>query len=351
MGTFQRATKRQARLRLGISAPSGGGKSYSGLLIATELAQGGKIAAIDTERGSLSKYSNQFEFDVLELESYEPATYVKAIQAAEREGYSVILIDSLSHAWIGRGGALEMVDNAATRNRGENRFTAWREVTPQHNALVEAMLQSKCHLIATMRAKTEYVMEEYTDKHGNKKTKPVKVGLAPVQRDGMEYEFDVMCDMDVDHNMMVSKTRCPELDGKIFNKPGADVGRILLDWLTDGAPMTERPAPTPAPTNGTQQPDDMDEKKGLLEKCQKIESELGLNGFTKKSMKDAGYTSLTKCPVSALTAVHGELTSRYVAAQKTVEADAPFDMDAPEPADEQQPEPADVATTDDAPEW
>lgn len=239
MGMFKRATKEQARLRLGIAAPSGGGKSYSGLRIATHLAQGGRIAAIDTERGSLSKYSNLFEFDVIELDSFEPQNYIDAIHAAEREGYAVVLIDSLSHAWMGKGGALEQVDQAALKNRCENRFTAWRQVTPQHDALVEAMLQSRCHIIATMRAKTEYVMEEYTDANGRKKTKPVKVGLAPVQRDGMEYEFDVMADMDVDHNLMVSKTRCPALDGKVFHKPGDDIARVLLEWLTDGMPPKE----------------------------------------------------------------------------------------------------------------
>src|SRR5262245_28312049 len=155
---FKQATKKQAKLRMAIIGPSGSGKTYSALAVGQHL--GKKIAVIDTESGSASKYVGKFQFDVLELESHEPTTYIEAIEAAEAAGYDVLIIDSLSHAWMGRGGALEQVDRIAKRTQSGNSFTAWRDVTPQHNALVEAMLRCKCHLIATMRAKTEYVMEE-----------------------------------------------------------------------------------------------------------------------------------------------------------------------------------------------
>lgn len=225
---FQPATKRTARARVALIGPAGSGKTYTSLAIATNL--GARVAVIDTEHGSASKYAGIFAFDVLELRDFAPATYVAALEAAEEAGYDVAVVDSLSHAWMGKGGALEQVDNAAKRSRSGNSFNAWREVTPQHNALVEAMLACRTHLIVTMRTKTEYVLEE-TD--GGKKA-PRKIGLAPVQRDGLEYEFDVTADLDLDNNLIVGKTRCPALKGRLFNKAGEEMATILREWLTDG---------------------------------------------------------------------------------------------------------------------
>lgn len=246
---FKKATKTASYLRMGIVAPSGGGKTYTALRMGRLLAgPAGRIAVIDSERGSASKYSDEFEFDVLELDTFSPDTYVEAIESAGRAGYQVCIVDSLSHAWIGKDGALEQVEKARTKNRGENSYTAWRDVTPMHTRLIEAMLSAPMHVIATMRAKTEYVMEEYTDGNGRKKTKPVKVGMAPVQRDGMEYEFDLVGDMDIDHNFMVSKTRIKSLDGQVFQKPGEAMAVPIIAWLTGAPAATCTPAPTPAST-------------------------------------------------------------------------------------------------------
>lgn len=232
---FKKATKTQARLRLALIGPSGSGKTYSALAIATEL--GKKVALIDTERGSASKYAGDpFDFDTLDLESFEPANYVDAIQSAEEAGYDVLVIDSLSHAWVGKGGALEQVDNRATANK----FAAWREVTPMHNALVDAILGARLHVVATMRSKTEYALEQ-----DGGKTKVVKLGLAPVQRDGMEYEFDVIGDIDQRHVLRVTKTRCAALDDAVIPKPGAEIAKTLREWLSDGS-ESDTPKATPA---------------------------------------------------------------------------------------------------------
>lgn len=236
--TFHPATKTRARARIAIIGPSGSGKTYSALAIAAGL--GKRVAVIDTERGSASKYAGlpgMPAFDVLELESFAPETYVSAIGAAGAAGYDVLIIDSLSHAWMGKDGALEQVDRAAKRSQSGNSFAAWREITPKHNALVDAMLASSCHLIVTMRAKTEYVME--TNSRG--KQEPRKIGLAPIQRDGMEYEFDVVGDITLDHELIISKTRCPAFDGKVIQLPGLGFGQDIADWLSDGAPV---PPPT-----------------------------------------------------------------------------------------------------------
>ncbi len=239
---FKKATKKQAKLRLAFVGPAGSGKTYSALEVAAHLGE--RVAVLDTERGSASKYADIFAFDAVEPETFSPDTYVEAIRAAEDAGYDVLVIDSLSHAWMGKDGALELVDQAAKRSKSGNSFAAWREVTPKHNALVDAMLGAKLHVIATMRAKTEWVVVE-NDK-GRKE--PKKLGLAPIQRDGLEYEFDVVGDLDHENNFVVSKSRCPALSGKVINRPGQQLADTLRAWLSDGeeAPTTIASQPTPS---------------------------------------------------------------------------------------------------------
>jgi hypothetical protein len=243
---FRKATKEQLKLRMALIGPAGSGKTYSALNIAQHL--GKRIAVIDTEHGSASKYAGLFAFDVVELDSFHPQNYIAGIQAAEQAGYDVLIIDSLSHAWMGKDGALELVDRAAKRSPSGNSFAAWRDVTPLHNQLIEAMLGARLHLIVTMRSKMEYVQ----DKDEKGRTQIRKVGLQPVQRDGLEYEFDVVADLDTENTFIVGKTRCPQLTGVVVPRPGKEVADTLLAWLTDGAPPAKLPkAPTPQPTAQT----------------------------------------------------------------------------------------------------
>jgi hypothetical protein len=234
---FKKATKEQAKLRLALMGVSGSGKTYSALAIASGL--GARIALIDTERGSASKYADKFGFDTINLDeafgNFSPRSYVNAIQAATNAGYDVVVIDSLSHAWIGKGGSLEMHEQAIDRQRVKNSYVAWRDVTPDHNALIDAMIQCKAHLIVTMRSKTEYVQD--VDEKGNKQVR--KIGLAPVQRDGLEYEFDLVAEMD-NAKMRITKSRCPALHDGIFKNPNGQVSDALKTWLTDGIASTEK---------------------------------------------------------------------------------------------------------------
>lgn len=264
--TIQKATKRQLKARIGMIGPSGSGKTYSALALAAGLGE--KICVIDTENGSASRYADEFTFDVLELSHHAPATYVQAIQAVEAAGYDVIIVDSLSHAWMGRDGALEQVDKAAKRSQSGNTFAAWRDVTPQHNALVEALTRCKAHLIVTIRAKTEYVMEQ--DSRG--KTTPRKVGLAPIQRDGLEYEFDIVGDINLEHEWVVTKTRCRDLDGAIIAKPDAATAKRIRAWLSDGAP-------TPQPEQAGYQPQAA-QKPARAEKAERTVEDVRAGFFT-----------------------------------------------------------------------
>jgi hypothetical protein len=235
---FQRATKRKLKARIALDGPAGSGKSYTALRFAHALAgPSGRVAVIDTEYRSASKYTGEapdgypFTFDVCELEHYAPSTYTNVIREAGKAGYDVLVIDSLSHAWDGVGGALDQVDRKAAASRSGNSFAAWRDVTPMHREMVEAILACPAHVIVTMRSKMGYEME--TDDKG--KVKPVKIGLKPIQREGVEYEFDVVGDLDLDHMLLVSKSRCSALDGARAVKPGAAFIQPLIAWLSDGA--------------------------------------------------------------------------------------------------------------------
>lgn len=231
MSGFKRATKTQSRLRLAIYGPSGSGKTYTALKIAQAL--GKPVALIDTERGSASKYAGDVaDFDVLELTSFEPSKYIRAIADAAAAHYPTLVIDSLSHAWMGKGGLLDQADAKG------GRFDAWKTLTPQHHALVDAILAFPGDLIVTLRTKTEYVVEQ----NAAGKSAPRKVGTAPVQKEGLEYEFDVAASMDVANTMTVEKSRCPGLQGAVIRHPGAEVAETLRSWLNDGV------APPPPPS-------------------------------------------------------------------------------------------------------
>jgi len=232
MSIFKKATKDAARLRLALAGPSGSGKTYTALAVATAMSKAdgsiSRVALLDTEHASASKYADLFHFDTVSMAApYHPDRFCKVIQAAAGEGYDVLIIDSLSHAWNGTGGILEIVDQVAARQRSSNSFAAWKEATPIHQRLIEALLGADIHLIATMRSKQEYALE----KDGKGKLQVKKLGLAPIQRDGMEYEFDVFAELDMQHRLIVTKSRCPALSDAVIEKPGADLAATLSNWL------------------------------------------------------------------------------------------------------------------------
>ena len=244
---FKKAVRKQARLRLALSGPSGAGKTMGALRIADGI--GGRIAVIDTERGSASLYAEPMklasgevfmppEFDALDLNPpYTPERFVEAIHAAEASGYSVLIIDSLTHEWSGVGGCLELVDEIARAKYKGNSWSAWNDVTPRHRALLDAILRSPLHIIATMRSKTETAQTE--GPNGRKQV--VKLGMKAEQRDGSEYEFTTVLDLIHDgHFATASKDRTGLFSGdpKPITKA---TGEALRIWLENGAPVDAQP--------------------------------------------------------------------------------------------------------------
>lgn len=249
---FRPATRRRTLLRLAISGPSGSGKTYTGLRVGTLLADttpaGFGLAVIDTEHGSAEKYADQFEFEHLVLSSYDPRHYIEAINAAAAaRRFSVLLIDSLSHAWQGTGGILDKVDRYSSSHRGDS-FGGWRETRPLQRDLVEALLSAPLHVIVTMRTKQAYAMEP--DERGRNQVR--KLGLKPEQADGIEYEFDIAGEIDVEHHLTISKSRASKIDGRVFAFPGPEFVADLVEWIGSrppeaAPPVAEAPPAAPQP--------------------------------------------------------------------------------------------------------
>ncbi len=223
---IQKAQRKRAKIRVAIQGPSGSGKTYSSLLMSRGLSgDWTKICVIDTENHSADLYAHLGPYNVLPLaKPFTPERYMEAIKTCELAGAEVIIIDSLSHEWEGEGGILE-----THAGMPGNSFTNWSKLTPRHNALVQCILSSSCHVVATMRTKQEYVLSEK-----NGKQTPEKVGLKAVSRDGMDYEFTLVFDLDIANHANCSKDRT----GLYVGKPGFKIdkthGEQILEWCEDG---------------------------------------------------------------------------------------------------------------------
>jgi hypothetical protein len=240
------ATRESILLRAGICGPTGSGKTKTGLIIGTRMVERlglGPLYVIDSENKSSLRYAYsprskqgfRFKHVPMPEDDYSPAAYMAAMDYCESQGAGVILIDSLSHAWNGINGVLEQVDAVTAQSRSKNAFSeGWKTMTPVHNRLIQRMLGSSAHVIFTLRAKTDWVIQE--NERG--KREPQKVGLAPVQREGVDYEPDLFFDMTVPDNVLiVSKSRCDRLTpGEVVRRPGVEFADVIIEWIEDSEP-------------------------------------------------------------------------------------------------------------------
>ena len=223
---LRKSERKRAKIKLGIQGPSGSGKTYSALLMANGLyPDWTKTCVIDTENGSADLYAHLGGYNVLQLrQPFTPERYIEAIETAEKEGMEVIIIDSITHEWET---LLEIHGNMPG-----NSFANWSKITPRHNAFIQKILQSPCHVIATIRSKQDYVLNEK-----NGKMVPEKVGLRGVTREGMDYEFTIMFDLDIKHNGIASKDRT----GLFMDKPpfviSQATGKRILKWADAGVEL------------------------------------------------------------------------------------------------------------------
>lgn len=229
MGMFEKATKTKSKLRLALFGPSGAGKTFTALALAEGI--GGKIALIDTEFGSASKYADRFEFDTASIADPSIDQIIEIIN--EAAVYDVLIIDSLTHPWQE---LLAEIDQLAKAKYKGNTWSAWSDGTPKQKRLIRAILGFPGHFIATMRSKTEWAATEGRDG----KKRPERIGLAPEQGKGIEYEFDMLMELSTEHIVSVLKDRTGKFQDRLIEKPGADLGKEIAAWLDEGA----EPEPT-----------------------------------------------------------------------------------------------------------
>ena len=230
---FRKVTRKKAKIRLGLSAVSGGGKTYSAILIAKGMTDDlSKVAIIDTENGSADLYEHLGDYNVVPLSApYTPEKYIEAIKFCESKGIEVIIIDSITHEWDGKGGILEI-----SNSMEGNSYTNWAKITPRHQSFIDAILQSTCHVITTVRRKQDYEMT--TNSKG--KLVPQKVGLKEVTRDGFEYELTLNLELDTKHNASVSKDRTGLFAGKPDFVPSEETGKKILEWCESGLDVIQQ---------------------------------------------------------------------------------------------------------------
>lgn len=219
---LQQAQRQQAKIKMGLQGPSGSGKTYSALLIAYGLiGNWQKIAVIDSENNSSHLYAHLGPYNVLGIsQPFAPEKYIEAIELCEHAGIQAIIIDSISHEWDGNGGILDIHGSMMG-----NSFTNWNKVTPRHNEFVQKILQSPAHIIATIRSKQDYILSER-----NGKMVPEKVGLKGVTRDGMDYEFTIVLDLDIKHNCTASKDRTNLFADKPSFIANPSTGERIKNW-------------------------------------------------------------------------------------------------------------------------
>lgn len=231
---FQKAKRLGVWCKVLVGGPSGSGKTYSALRLATGLAQacGSRIAAIDSENGRMNYYAKEFDFDVFEgFSDYTPEGYKSAIEAAIDAGYKVIIVDSLTHEWL----KLNELHDAMPGNS----YTNWAPLKKRHNRLVEYIIQSPAHIIATSRGKDEYQLE--TDSRG--KQIPKKIGVGMVQDKDIEYNYTVTFNLDQKtHVADATKDNTHIFEGR-YDELTEKHGKALYEWANSG----DAPAPTPAP--------------------------------------------------------------------------------------------------------
>lgn len=232
---FEDAERPATNCLMALTGPSSSGKTYSALAMATGM--GTKIGVIDTERGRASHYAGIFPFKHLRMPDFAPQTLVRALARGAEQGIDVMIIDSGTHYWSGKAGILEQVDNKTNSSRSGNAFTSgWKNIKPVEHDMWDAIMAYPGDVIMTLRVKTAYELVE----NSQGKKEPTKIGLKPDQRADVEYEFDIVGDMDMSHTMTVSKCSFPGLwdTGQRIEKPNTEQGAAIKKWLSEGTRLT-----------------------------------------------------------------------------------------------------------------
>ena len=196
--TFRRAVREKVPLIIGLSGGTGSGKTFSAMRLAKGMSGGKPFCVIDTENGRASHYADQFTFDVLDLRApFSPDAYAEAIAAADKAGYPVIVVDSMSHVWAGEGGVLDWQETELDRMAGDDwkrregcKMAAWIKPKMAHKHMMQTLLQVKAYLLLCFRAEEKIEMVRVDGKMEVRKKDTLigKDGWVPICEKNVPFE-------------------------------------------------------------------------------------------------------------------------------------------------------------------
>lgn len=301
---IRKAARRKAKLRIGMSGPSGSGKTFSAILLAKGVLKGNleKVTIIDTENGSADLYSHIGDYNVIPLTApYTPEKYIEAIEACQKAGMELVIIDSVSHEWDGKGGLLEANELLGQTKFKGNTWAAWSVTTPRHQKFIESITSSNMHIITTARSKTDTIQTE------DKKIK--KVGLKEIQREGFEYELTLNLNLDREgHYALASKDRTGIFSEKDPFIVSEKTGELLLEWSEAGAELSVAPVIVNKEQIAKDEKDN--QEKLILAKKGDIMNKLKVLGFAPKSAEDVSAIVKIKTQLELVPENYSEIQSR-----------------------------------------
>lgn len=297
---FAPAVRSEAKARVALLGPTGAGKTLTALEWSTILANGGKVAVIDTENASASLYADKYGFDTAPWWPPYDATKLAAAIGDAARAYDVLVLDSLTHFWRGDGGVLDIVDREAAKNRG-NSYAGWKVGTPVWRGLLDALIFAPCHVVVTMRSKMEYQLTQ----NGDGRSKVEKVGMAPIARDDVEYEFTVVGEMDWSHRMTITKSRCSDLaDQTAAPHQAGKLAEVLRDWLNSAS----------ADDTASRRPDPPSDETDKVTDAQirKMQATFSGHGISERDMKLAYIIGVVGRPVASSKELTKDEASRVI---------------------------------------
>lgn len=240
---FRPAVREGIHLLISVAGGTGSGKTFSALRLAKGLAGGQRFAVIDTENGRVRHYADQFSFDVADLTApFRPARYQEAIVTADKAGYGVIVVDSMSHEHAGDGGLLDWQESELQRMAGDDfkarermNMAAWIKPKAEHKKLVTALLQLNAHLIVCFRAAEKI---EIAKENGKTVVRPKLslVGLdgwVPIAEKNLPYEMALSVLLTADAPGVPRPIKLEEQHRPLvpLDRPlDEQVGRLLGEW-------------------------------------------------------------------------------------------------------------------------
>jgi hypothetical protein len=235
---YNAAVRKGSPLILGIFGPSGGGKTWSSLRLATGIQRvvGNDIAVIDTEAGRALKYSEFFKFKHVPFAPpFRSLDYLAAAEHCAKMGAKTIVVDSMTHEHAGIGGYLEFAEAELDRMAGDNygkrqacKLASFIKPGCERRKMIDGFLAMGTNFIFTFRAKEKVKPEKVKRDGDREKTEIVNLGFMPIGSTELVFEMDAACLL-LPHAGGIPTWQSDEVGEKMMIKTAEQFTRIFAD--------------------------------------------------------------------------------------------------------------------------